>query len=335
MNPDNDIEELEEPFEQIAGILSPTVESSSSSGCSVSFTVTGSLEDQYPLKNYACIIQIELTGLDKDETTFELTASPTGANRQNAIGNQEWKTKHVADEKLTIYAIPVWYGSAPDNLCYGYEAPYDLTIKATSPKGTCVSPTVKVKVTLPDFGGGIATANWQGAGPEGKIYVLSDPTPVPGISDHFQCFATLYGWTLTVHTERFDLTSQYRDLFQKEEEYHAQQFKGEVGFEQGGCKDLWSIDGIKWWLSYVGVQPIKFYGNSAQEARDNANKAVMDAVTKENRFCLDLLDKRGPLMEYAAKKAVGFKEAYTFPCAYPEWKNITFPPYPQKHPAYE
>lgn len=332
----NDIEELEGPFEQIAGALAAAGGSSSSNGCSVSFTVTGSLVDEYPIKSYACILQIELTGLDEAETTFELTTTPVGSNPQNEIGTQVWKWRRSADDKLKIEALPVWYGSAPDNLCYGYKAPYDLKLKATSPKGACESQNVRVEVTLPtENAGGVATADWNGAGPNGDAYGLSDAIPVQGIPGQFKCFATIYGWTPTVTAERFDLTSQYRDLVQKEEEYHTQQFKGQVSFENGGSQDLWTVDGVKWWLYYAGTQPIPFYGNSAEEARANARQAMDAAVSKEEDFCQKLSDKRVAFREYAAKKAIGIKEAYTFPCAYPKWKNMTFPPYPQKHPAHE
>ena len=91
-------------------------------------------------------------------------------------------------------------------------------------------------------------------------------------------------------------------MISKEENYHVQQIKGVVSFEQGGCGDLWTVDGVKWWISYVGsASSIPYYGNTADEAKNNANNSIMQALTTEDNVCNDLYKKRRALMESRAK----------------------------------
>ncbi len=332
---ENDIEELEGPFEQIAGALSNEGEGSSSSTCSVSIKVVGPLVDQSGTGNLRCVIQVTLTGCDPKEASYSLTTKPTAPNPQNLAGTTAWKFKTDALDATVINAGPIWYGSGPDNLCYQYKAPYELTLTASCPNCTCKSEPIQVEVTLPDQSSSIASFRLEGAGPKGEVFTVSDPFAVSGIPNSYKCFATLYGWRKVSTVIINDHISQYRDLIKQEEVYHTKQFEGKVDFDHGAIDDFYTLVGIKWWLSYAGSSVIPYYGNTAAEASKNAFDAVIAAVTKENKFCDDLYPvERRPYLEFTAKKAVGFKEAWTFPCAYPEYKNLTYPPNPKRHPAY-
>jgi len=334
MNPSDDIEEREGPFEQIAGAADSNAGSSSSDTCSVSFTVAGSLEDHSGAGNYDCVIEIQLTGCNPEDVSFEVTATAVAPNPQNAAGTSEWKFKRDPTDKLRINAMPRWYGSPPNNLCHGYAAPFDLSIKATCPKCVCYSEKKRVQVTLPDASESEAKIDLVGLGPGGAVYEIADPFPVPGIPDHYKCFLILHGWRKNSSVTLDDHLSQYRDMLRKEEEYHIKQFKGDVSFEEGGCGDLWTVQGLKWWLNYEGTPGIPYYGSTADIAKATAQTAVDQAIAQENKTCKDLFSKRHCLIETMAKKYAGFKEAWTIKCAYDECANSHFPPYPAKHPAY-
>lgn len=209
MNPHNDIAELEGLFEQIAG-MAATSGSSSSSTCSVSIKVVGPLEDHSGTGNLDCVIQVFLSGCDPKYVSYSFNAVPTDPKPQNAAGTTDWNYQRDLSDNTVVNAGPLWYGSAPDNLCYGYAAPYDVTLTVTCPHGTCQSEPVHVKVTLPSFNDSAASFELDGAGPSGEVYTLSEPFAVPGISSWYKCFATVYGWKKRV-TMQTDHISQYRE----------------------------------------------------------------------------------------------------------------------------
>ena len=313
-----------------------SLSSSSSSGCSISFIILGPLEDQRGIiGNKDCLIQVYLTGCDPNEASITFSAVPAAQNPQNLLGHTNWEIEVSEPLSLVYKAAPVWYGSAPNNICHGYIAPFDVSVVATCPHGTCSYGPVRAQVTLPDASESQAVVSLnEGAGPNGEVLKITDPIPVPGISDHYKCFLQIYGWARVPSVKITDHVSQYRGLIREEENYHVRQFLGQVPFEQGGCGDLWTRDGIRWWLGAPGTSPLPYFGNTPEEAVQAAATAGMQAATHEDFVSGQLFAQRHCLIELRAKEFVGFKEAWTLPCAYPPCASAHFPPYPARHPAY-
>ena len=217
----------------LSSISDSSLSSSSSSGCSISFIILGPLEDRRGVDgNKDCLIQVYLAGCDPNDTNITFSAVPVAPNPQNKLGHTNWEIEASEPLSLVYKAAPVWYGSAPNNLCHGYPAPFHVSVVATCPHGTCSFGPVRALVTLPDASESQAVVSLnEGLGPNGEVLTITDPIPVPGISNHYKCFLQLYGWVRIPTVTITDHVSQYRGLIREEEAYHVKQFLGQVSFE--------------------------------------------------------------------------------------------------------
>jgi hypothetical protein len=113
-------------------------------------------------------------------------------------------------------------------------------------------------------------------------------------------------------------TSQYAAKIAQEEEYHAKQFRGEVPPVDGGYGDLYSNKGVQFYLDRAGGNVLSGYttANKAWAAAINRlHEAKQQVSTESERIAID----RRPYHEKKAKEAVGFKEAYSYQYAYPNF----------------
>lgn len=139
--------------------------------------------------------------------------------------------------------------------------------------------------------------------------------------------------------EHFTWSGQYADKVREEEEFHLQQLKGLVPDDQGGQGDCFTTKGIKYFITQQAVSNANIVtstwivkGTSKQEAEQNADMVINEAVANEIRESFRIRQADRGFREYTVKQRVNFNAAFRYHCAYEQ----EYGPRPANnvHPAY-
>jgi hypothetical protein len=294
-----------------------SLSSSSSHTCGILIDVAGTLQDSQGNQARNITISLILIGCRAEEASASIQITQLAPNPQNERNSPLWTIDPVqtADGQFQWTAVPTWYGSGPNGLCYGYGAPFRITAYVACPHCTCYD-TKDVVVTLPHFNDEMLPSYTFG-----NLVQYLPPEYMPSIG-LYRAGILVGDFTKQGQVNQGDHISQYRDKIRIEENFHHNQWlwpdgtEGSEQREKGGCGDLYTGTGLRYWLGYVGSAPLYFYGNTAAEAEEAALAAVEAAFTSELDASQTLFDQRECHRELKAKQQAGFREAYTLACTY-------------------
>jgi len=231
----------------------------------------------------------------------------------------------------------LWFGDTQDTICYTFTAKYeiDATYSYKGVSDLKLAEKQTIDVVLPpeyaDAEASISTANNSTAAEN------AEANPGGSGSTAYRCELKYKDYNKSPSVNVPDIPSQYYDLIVDEEEFHADQLTGEVGYSDGGMGDLWTLKGLKFWLGHDDEQgPYYSYGSTASSAKLFAEADIFLAVTTEREESSSMKSDRNCYSEKKAKLHSGIKEAYILSCAYPWCSEPLLPPGPfDLHPAYQ
>lgn len=267
-------------------------------------------------------------------TINQIWNEPVGTSPQNLIGTTDMNfTINGSDVNIEK---AIWYGDAAGDLCFGDPLSGDKNV---------ASHTIKAKI---EVHGQVFTV-------EDQLGVnLNDGTPpnIPGLerggianttySGQFPLMITVQITGPSIISKSGTLlnldkaTSQYRDKIIEEEAAHENQWHGSVVNSDAGLPSfhhgdlvLEEVNVINALVAQGGTydsvaRTIKFSG----EFRSTVESYVDNAVENEvSRIGICASDRRC-ITEKTAKDMVGFQEAYTYECAYPNCPDNPTSPCP-------
>lgn len=256
------------------------------------------------------------------DRVVDMWSEPRAPSPQNSLGTAE-----MSFQILSVYIEKaVWYGSSPDQLYYDYVAEHDVI--------------ADLEVTCTDVGAARCMAR------TGLGVRLRDYGPAPNDIPHFQkgflshyevmgAFPVVYvritgstiiskaGQILNMHFA----TSQYHDMIYREEATHENQWHGVITNMAGGLPPfhdgdlpLLEANVIQEMVAFGGAydaanQTVQFVGRTLAYVREIVNDALRHEFERVKE-CTESWGRRC-LKEKTAKEWVGWREAYTYRCAYP------------------
>ena len=247
----------------------------------------------------------------------------------NHVGTTAVELRQVAGDAFKWWAPKVyWYGKAPtgsepEYCCWQNRFGYQFVLVATAQSGAASVIRKRYKAGIKDPKAEVGDVEKSGSGT-----TLLDPTSVGGpwtingVRYPFRCEVKL-GRIRISQSIQMDTDCQYQAMILAEERYHMKQNAGEVDLYHGGLVDLFSPERIKANLppgfhEDSGTHQLFYYEGTAIRAREEAQRKIEN--TENSVFEEDLgafwRDSRRAYIEYAAKKAVGFKEAFRYHCSY-------------------
>lgn len=270
--------------------------------------------------------------------SFDLVCTPVenGAlvndNRGTAvtakkIGLNIWRTSPI-----------YWYGVLPDRDCSKYHHEYSFDLRENGK--TVISR--KCPVGWPEsnaFSAVLPPSENDTHRSEAKFYHSKS-------EDYWYCEIIFEPFNFeqgSICTEpdgvNFTWTGQYADKIRAEEEFHIKQVKGEVPTSQGGQGDCYTIKGLKYFISQQAISNQNVVtstwivkGKTRQEAEDNADAVIANAVKQELVESLKIRFADRGFMEYAVKRHLNYNAAFRYHCSYEETYGSN--PINHSHPAY-
>ena len=222
-------------------------------------------------------------------------------------------------------ASPAWYGKLPGQCCYTNRFAYEFTLSVDTDR--CVVSN-RYAVGFPN-----ENPNAKALPNLTSNTVVHEPELVPGGNNRYQCLIEFGDIPVTAWTEGLPTTSQYSEEVKREEEYHVKQFLGQVSTDEGGQGDCCTAKGVAWMANCIGDGPFYEYGDTPEEATQNASDMVGQAEIDERAMSREIVESNLGFRELKAKAHAGFNAAYKYHCTY----EPRFGPTPThyRHPAYE
>ncbi|MCA1809705.1 MAG: hypothetical protein LC725_09700 [Lentisphaerae bacterium] len=274
--------------------------------------------------NREATVTISIEGVsDPSALSFQLAANPVETG--NLINNGGTSISFTPTDNPLMWRTSklYWYGKLPDNCCWSnrYEYNFALTVNG--------SHTVSNRYAMdwpdedPKMNG---TVKWP------STTVINEPELVPGFTNYYRCLIEFGDFPKQTQIIGIPTTCQYATEIANEEEYHALQWMGEVGVEQGGQGDCFTAKGLKWWIGWVGEGPWYTYGNTPEEALADAIIRVSTGQDEEWNKSEEIILADHGFVELKAKEYVNYNAAFKYHCTY---EPIYGPnPTNHHHPAY-
>jgi len=240
---------------------------------------------------------------------------------QNLIAKTTATIEQVNAGDLTQWRIPAvyWYGDPETGeLCHGFQAPYRIVLQARFTLNGQVKDGKATRMLTVRLNNTLSTVFLGAQGsciPDCTVFKQADNKWALKYVVPTTCF--------TKSTTRQGMAEgQYKDLAISEEDFHDRQWCGEVGYDKGGYGDLYVSSAVEYCLDptgnpHDGIAIVSGYPDrdrATADAQRRWNAAVSEATTHFKA----ILKSRRCFLEQKAKAEIGWKEAYTYPCAYPE-----------------
>jgi hypothetical protein len=272
------------------------------------------------------VATIQVEGIkDPSDISFKFAAKPveTGAiiNRMGTVINFTQTENPLVFDTSKIY----WYGVNPTNCCYFYTYAYQFVLKMND----CCSISNTFTVGMPR-----EHSRMRPDMPPESMNWTELPEVVPGIDNYYRCKIVFRGFIKTGTIYGLPVTNQYADEIAKEEKRHLEQWKGQVSEAEGGCSDLFTAKGTKWWLAWIGDGPWYAYGITKEAALAEAKKKLDIAVTKEIEVSTQIRRQEKGFRELKAKEFAGYNAAWKYHCVYERVPGWGSNPVNLHHPAY-
>ena len=221
-----------------------------------------------------------------------------------------------------------WYGLAPAKCCWSNSHAYKFEMTVN---GCCKTSHV-YSVGMPK-GNASVSADFERYS---KTIIYAPEPFLQGINRFYLCNVQYGDFIKTYEIHGLPSTDQYAEEAEKEENYHVQQWLGQVPSDQGGQGDILTGQGIKWFAkSKIGASDYVLHGDYFTAAR-MVREAVDYGEKEEAALSMrSIWERDRGFVEVKAKEHAGYNAAFKYHCTYEDEYGPAHQQINHVHPAYQ